>query len=96
MLRRVALLVPAVLIGWIPAPAALSVRPDRCSTILVRTPVLCTSYESKPIKHQVTIDMYCERVSTNKQGAVQQSHETHCEKSHQVKEYKLAHRGHRS
>ena len=39
----------------VPAPGSLSVRPDRCSTILVRTPVLCTSYESKPIKHQVII-----------------------------------------
>ena len=29
MLWRVAPLVPAVLIGWVPAPAALSVRPDR-------------------------------------------------------------------
>ena len=39
----------------VPAPGGLSVRPDRCSMILVRTPVLCTSYESKPIKYQVII-----------------------------------------
>ena len=40
----------------VPALGSLSVRPDRCSTILVRTPVLCTSYESKPIKYQVIIE----------------------------------------
>ena len=55
MLRRVAPLVPVVLIGRVPALAALSVRPTAHRAILVRTPVLCTSYESKPIKYQVII-----------------------------------------
>ena len=56
MLRRVAPLVPAVLIGRIPASAALSVRPDRGLPDAWCDLQTCTSYhESKPIKHQVTI-----------------------------------------
>ena len=39
----------------VPAPGALSVRPDRRARCLVRTPVLCTSYQVNLLNTKVII-----------------------------------------